>query len=326
MEQLLKYAKELNEEESGGMGDKWDLFGDDTRLTISKILPVAAGHGKVLINEMEDRTTIPEGVEPVAVLYYPIESDDASGSDGGVVTLLLEGKNDEGEKINELCSMFPMFYTDIRYGSAITLIELFPNRCEARLWLSIPNLPFSVCIFDTMFGVHRSKYISEANYEVILSGMAYRMRSTAGDEYRIEDEESIARHRATDAWVKKHGSFYRDTDLETALAEWNPESSEDLEPVVFDLSRMRSYMPHDIYADDGQFAGEVVRVYPNAIEMFGVSFWRVDVAVAQFETDEENSFIIPYFIPENRFEGEWRPNVGEWVSGNGWHNGYINVK
>lgn len=326
MKKLLNHAKVLNEEESGGMGDKWELFGDDTRLSISRILPIAAGQGKALINEMEDNATVPDGEVPVSVLYYPAESDDTRHSDGGVVTIIFEIEGDEGEKQNTLCSMFPMFYTDIRYETTITQIELFSNRLEARLWLDIPHLSFSVCIFDTMFGVHRSKYLVDANYEVILSGMAYWMRSTAGDEYRIEDEAGIRQHRATDAWVKKHGSFYRERDLETALSEWEPSTAEDLEPVVFDLSRMRSYIPHDTYADDGQFAGKVTRVIPDALTMFGLSFWRVDVEVAEFENDDESGFVIPYFIPEERFESEWRPNEGDWISGNGWHNGYVNVK
>ena len=326
MAKLLETARILGIEESGGHGDKWDVFDKDINKFLARALPVALKDSNVLIDEMSNTSSVPEGEEPVSVLVHLGELKSESDSVSGLVSILGSTEDEHHKRVNTLISFFPMFATDISYNAYIDGIELFPNHFEARLWLKIPNLPFEICIFDTAFGVHRGKYDNEIAYDASLSALAYYMRSTEGDEYKIEDEDGIRKHNATDAWVKKHGLFNRDTDLELALAEWKPSSPEDLEPVVFDLSRRRSFIPHDTFADDAQFAGKVIQVIPNDTVLFDVSFWRVDVQIGNFEDDEETAFIVPIYTTENCFGNDWRPKVGEYISGNGWFNGFLNTK
>lgn len=326
MAKLLATVRLLSVDEAGGHGDKWDVFAEDVDRFIAYALTMAVKEGDVVIDEMKDSSTIPTNEEPVSILQSFGSQKVQSDSISAIVTVLGSAEDENHGRINTLISFFPMFSTDISYRANISGIDLFPNRLEARLWLEINNLPFNLCIFDTMFGVNRGKYERETSYAVVFSGLAYYMRSTEGDEFKIEDEEGIRKHRATNAWVEKHDFFSRETDLEAALSSWEPSSPKDLEPVVFDLSRRRTYMPHDSFADDAQFAGEVVRVIPDDIILCDVSFWRVDVNVGIFEDEDETGFIIPFYITEKQFEEKWRPEVGEWVSGNSWINGYINIK
>ena len=71
-------------------------------------------------------------------------------------------------------------------------------------------------------------------------------------------------------------------------------------------------------ADDAQFQGEVVRVTPRAVRILDVDFWRVDTVVMRADED----LILPIYVAERLFEGEWRPQVGQYVSGTLWLQAY----
>lgn len=325
MEKLLNHAKMLDEEESGGHGDKFAVFDDDLDAVIATILPLATREGKIIANQLDDPSLLPEGERPAIIFHYPSDAYNDTDSLGGIVSIIAPIEED-GETHNTFITAYPAFESEWYYDAQINLIEIFPNTLEARLWLQIPELPFSVCVFDTLYALYRGTYEADTSYEFFLSGLAYIMSPTEGDSFTIDDPDDIRRHRATDAWIEKHGRFNRETDLETALKQWEPSSPEDLEPILFDLSRRRSYLPHDTYADDANFAGKVLKVVPDALKVAGKSFWRVDVAIGAFEDEDQSDFLIPYFITEERFKGEWRPIEGEWVAGNGWINAYARIK
>ena len=49
------------------------------------------------------------------------------------------------------------------------------------------------------------------------------------------------------------------------------------------------------------------------------SFWRVDVTLI---SDEEANLTVPIYVAEKLFEGDWRPSVGKYVTGNLWMQAY----
>ena len=67
-------------------------------------------------------------------------------------------------------------------------------------------------------------------------------------------------------------------------------------------------------ADDAQFVGEVVQVLHRAVRVLDVDFWRVDTVVIR--ADEE--VVIPIYVAEHLFENDWRPEVGQYVTGSLW--------
>ena len=145
-----------------------------------------------------------------------------------------------------------------------------------------------------------------------MAGLAYSMSLVAEDEeFVIDDPESIRRHRASLAWVEKHGSWNKETDLEALLAAWEPESPEDLEPIHFSMAKkMCAYIPRfGGVEDDAEYRGEVVDVKLNCLRLFGVEFWWVDVAIARNEQD----LVIPFFVAERTLSDEWRPRAGDYV-------------
>jgi hypothetical protein len=66
--------------------------------------------------------------------------------------------------------------------------------------------------------------------------------------------------------------------------------------------------------------GEVVQVKNDAARMLETNFWRVDVVVLRSEV--MGTLTIPIHVSENLLEGEWRPRVGEHVTGNAWLQAY----
>jgi hypothetical protein len=139
------------------------------------------------------------------------------------------------------------------------------------------------------------------------------MRPAEQCECVIDDPDKIRRFRATDAWSAKHGKYTK-ADEAAALAAWQLETPEDLEPIRIDASHMKTLWPAGFY-DDAGYMGEVVCVTPDAVRMLGTSFWRVDVTLI-FREDE--NLAVPVYMAENLFEGDWRPSVGKYVTGTLW--------
>jgi hypothetical protein len=71
-------------------------------------------------------------------------------------------------------------------------------------------------------------------------------------------------------------------------------------------------------ADDAQYVGEVVQVTPRAVRVLDVDFWRVDTVVIRAEED----VVIPIYVAEHLFENDWRPEVGQYVTGSLWLQAY----
>ena len=136
----------------------------------------------------------------------------------------------------------------------------------------------------------------------------------------IDDPDEIRRSRAMEAWARKHGQCTKE-DETAALAAWQPQTPEDLEPIRFNIGGGTVLLPSSNgFSDDALYLGEVVRVTPDAVRVLDTSFWRVDVIVLRSE--ELGILTIPIYVSENLLEGEWRPSEGQHVTGNIWMQAY----
>lgn len=316
-QKLLKTAKRLTED--GGHGDKWNVFDKDIKGFLAKAVHFAVKNGEVIIDETKEGTAnTPEGELPACLIYT-----DCSDGDGyGINTVCAKSKDFGGDGDNlTLISMFPKFFDPITIKARINEIELFPNALEARLWLQTDFLPFAICAFDTDFCLNRGKYEKDEPYEFHIFALAFLIASTNGDSFSIDDEDGIRKHRATRAWIDKHGSFNTENDLENALRTWEPTTKEDLEPIVFDLSRLTMLMAHDVYADESQYSGEILQVMePIYVSILGHKFWRLIVCVSGSGDGKELE--IPFFVSENLTQ-EFCPKVGDYIKGTAWLGCYL---
>jgi len=72
------------------------------------------------------------------------------------------------------------------------------------------------------------------------------------------------------------------------------------------------------FGDGAEVLAEVVQITPRAVRMLDVDFWRVDTVVIR--ADEE--VVIPIYVAEHLFENDWRPEVGQYVTGSLWLQAY----
>lgn len=317
---LLFSARELTEDQAGGHGNRWGVFDDDVSALIGRWLGMAVAKSEVSALGLSDKAALEMVVahgEPAAVaLLYTGQEPGASKA--GLMSLIHHDAGGPGrEPSNQLWSAFPFLGCGVEIEAEIEQVCLFPNRIEARLELSMVAGGLLEA-FDPCFCQTRAVYRSGERYRFTVSALAYRMGPAPALEQVIDDEHEIRRFRARDAWVKTYGHWTRE-DEEASLAAWHPESRDDLEPIRISMGEMAALLPSSSGpADDAQFQGEVVRVTPRAVRMMDVDFWRVDTVVMRADED----LILPIYVAERLFEGKWRPQVGQYVSGTLWLQAY----
>jgi len=148
--------------------------------------------------------------------------------------------------------------------------------------------------------------------------LAYDMGPAQSLDHVIDDADEIRRFHARNAWAEVHGGWTKE-DEAASLAAWQPQSPEDLEPIHIHLGQMAVLLPSSTGpADDAQFVGEVVQVTPRAERVLDVEFWRVDTVVIRADED----VAVPIYVAEHAFEGDWRPEVGQYVTGSLWLQAY----
>lgn len=307
----------LTEETAGGHGDKWAVFGDDASGTIAKMLPRALEEGKVWQN-IDDDPAVTRSDTLLAVVLHARGND---ADENGIVSLLVRSMDIGMDSPNlTLASAFPFFAHGLELPCEVQTVEYFPDTIEGRLWLVCEELPFELCIFDTRFALHRTRYTNDGDYRFSVAALAYSIASTADDTVVIDDPEQIRQHRATRAWVERSGALSRETDLEAALEAYEPSGPEDLEPIVFNLSQMTMLMPDDVYSDDAQYSGKIVGIEQRATTIYGTSFDRMEIEIGQ----EGRKVRLPLYVSEHvSGRAGYYPNVGEFIRGRCWMQGYM---
>lgn len=317
---LIYTARELTDDEAGGHGNRWGVFDDDVAVLFSRWLGLAIEKSELPILGVGDKAALETVVargEPAAIaLLYTGQEPGASKA--GLMSLIhLDAGGPGREPSNQLWSAFPFLGDGVVVEAEVEKVCMFPNRIEARLELGLAAGGL-IEAFDPCFWQNRAVYRSDHRYRFSVSALAYRMEPAPALEHVIDDEHEIRRFRAREAWVKTHGHWTRE-DEEASIAAWRPESPEDLEPIRIGMGEMAALLPSSSGpADDAQFQGEVVRVTPRAVRMLDVDLWRVDTIVMRADED----LALPIYVAERLFEGDWRPQVGQYVSGTLWLQAY----
>lgn len=318
-ELLLLSAQELSTEDAGGHGNRWGVFNEDVSAFMSQWLGVAVSQSEVSAFGMTDNVGLEqlEQVEPAVVgLLYTGQEVGACAS--GLMSLIHQdpGGPDQ-EPSNVLWSAFPFFGDGVEVLAEVEQVNLHPNRIEACLQLGL-NGGGLICAFDTCFWQSRAVYRADECYRFVVSALAYEMQPASALDHVIDDEDEIRRFRARNAWAEIHGQWTK-ADEEASLAAWQPKSPAELEPIRVSMGQMAALMASsEGPADDADFVGEVMQVTPRAVRMLDVDFWRVDTVVIRADED----LVLPIYVAEHVFEGDWRPEVGQYVCGSLWLQAY----
>lgn len=319
---MLKAAQELTDEQAGGHGGRWELFNGGTD-AVKHWIPTIVEKAEVLEVNTADEAgleAVIEAGEPKGVLLIYTGQEKGLSMTGAVALIYIDPGEPGHKPANELWSAYPLFGDGVEVAGRVSRVLMNPNRLEGRLDIEL-DAGNTLFAFDPLFCLHRALYREGEVYRFSVAALAYAMEPAQHLKHVIDDPDEIRRLYARDDWAKKHGSSTKE-DEAAALAAWAPETPEDMEPIRIDMSRMTMLMPSsEGPADDAVYMGEVVTVMPNAVQMLETSFWRVDVVLLQ--TDEDSTVTVPVYVAEGLFDGDWRPIVGEYVTGTLWLQAYV---
>jgi hypothetical protein len=314
---MLKTAKELSSENAGGHGDRWGVLtgGADALFdNLPKIIEKSEWFDAGIVDKAATQAVVTEG-EPfcIPLLYTGLEK---GTSKTGAMSLHVPN---QAAKELKLWSAYPFFGEGVEIEGVVGQILLHPNHVEATLEIAVKN-GVLIKAFDSLFCQSRALYRSGQSYRFSLSALAYSMNPPGHIEKTIDDPDDIRHYHATQAWAEKYGQYAKEDEAQ-ALAAWQPQTPEDLEPIRIEIDSGTVFIPSgNGFSDDALYLGEVVCVTADAARVLDTSFWRVDVVVVRSE--ELETLIIPIYVSENLLEGDWRPSVGEHVTGNVWLQAY----
>lgn len=318
---MLKTAQELSSEQAGGHGDRWGVLTGGTDALLNN-LEVVVQNSEWFDTSIVDKAAIQAVVADGEPSCFPLLYTGQEKGTSKTGAMSLHVPNQANKEI-QLWSAYPFFGDGVEIEGILDKLLLHPNHVEATLEIGLES-GVLIKAFDALFCQSRALYRAGERYRFSLSALAYSMRPPGHIEKVIDDPDEIRRHHATRAWAEEHGQCTRE-DEEAALAAWEPQYPEDLEPIRFNIGGGAVLVPSSNgFTDDALYLGEVVQVTKDAAKILGTSFWRIDVAVLR--SDEIGSLTIPIYVSENLFEGEWRPSIGEQVTGNVWMQAYVNAR
>jgi hypothetical protein len=313
---LLLSAMELTQDEAGGHGNRWGVFDNDVPALMDRWLDLAVNDAVISKFGVGDKAAYKQLVaqgEPFAFALLYTGQAEGLGQAGLMALICQELEGPDHATRNALWSAFPFFADGTEVLAEVEQIGVFPNRIEARLRLGLMS-GATVFAFDAGFALSRTVYRAGECYRFVLSALAYDMGPAQALDHVIDDEAGIRRFHARNAWAEVHGGWTKE-DEAASLAAWQPQSPKDLEPIRINMGQMAFLLPSSTGpADDAQFMGEVVQVTPRAVQVLDVDFWRVDTIVIRSDKDVR----IPIYVAEHAFEGDWRPEVGQYVTGSLW--------
>lgn len=318
---MLNTAQELSSEQAGGHGDRWGVLtgGTDALFNnLEMVVQKSEWFDTGIVDKASIQAVVADGEPFCFSLLYTGQEKGTSKT--GAMSLLVPN---QANKDVQLWSAYPFFGDGVMIEGVVDQLLLHPNHVEATLQIGLES-GVLIKAFDPLFCQTRALYKAGERYRFSLSALAYSMDPPGHIEKVIDDPDEIRRYHARRAWAEEHGQWTRE-DEEVALATWKPQSPEDFEPIRFNIGGGTMLVPSiNGFSDDALYLGEVVQVTSDAAKILGTSFWRIDVVVVR--SDDIGSLTIPIYVSENLFVGEWRPSIGEQVTGNVWMQAYVSAR
>jgi|GEM_PF-6735157 len=301
---LYEKARLLSEEEAGGHGDVWDLFDKGVDDFLVRRLPILLKHA----DPLPDPQTSPTRGK---LLRY------RENNDIGIIAAV--EITDEDRML--LSSLYPEF-RGIEHQAQIEEIELFPNRLEARVVISLPNILKEITFFDTRFLIAGRQYEEDSRYTVELAALAIYVEKAKSDPIVIDDPEEIEKYRARMHWLQTHDRYTQEEEAQ-ALELYRREVDGPLEPVVLQTNQMSIWLDERGREDLVLFQGEIVKILPNETEIFGNRFKCFHIAIHFFPDDD---LILPLYIHTKLISEDKSFQCGDYIFGDAWIHGHVVAK
>lgn len=285
----------LSDEQTAGHADHWRILTDDMSQDVPEWL-----------QQMIEHAAIPKGL-----------NSNVSASDS---CLLLS--EDQSCHINQVLAMkegrperFINAYpcVDSPYGLNCKIERIIANDNSHDAVLRLRSGDGSIIYaFDQLYTANRHQYQQGTSYFINFSAWAHEISISEQNEViKVEDEEAIRYHRAFNDIVAANDGKVPD-DLQQQIAEWQPETKEQMAPVEINLGHMCAYLFGDTLGQEdeawcqGQVLGKQQTVFHGKpIILFDVVILREQdadpfvVRIGACETDEIKAIAVHDYVQAN---------------------------
>lgn len=215
----------------------------------------------------------------------------------------------QNNKPQQLRHAFPSFCSPYAVPVHIKHIMTAESQSQAILCLTA-HQKTDIYAFDVLYTVNQQFYRAEQTYSAYFSAWAYQLEAIPADEsVLIDTPEAIRHHRALNDILAQHHGQTPD-NLQELLQAWQPQSSEDLQPIHINISKTIAYLYGDTLGqeDEAWFQGKIIG--KSSTTFFEQTYLFYDVVFA--EDEQQTPIIMRLASQQNQFE------VGQYIRGDIW--------
>jgi hypothetical protein len=268
-----------------GHGNHWECV---TKLDdlIKKQLPNLMQNGILEDKEEVNAIFFDDGVQSTETLFSI-----AAEGNFSALALIVTSRD---KSSNEFISGYPFVREGTKMELKITEIIEWDNKYEAVIIAETVD-EHTLSFFDAKYYKNKDKYKVGGTYTFAIAALGYNVKILNEKSFSFEGEKAID-------WLTKIG---RQPTLD---------AMGNVEPVVFDLSKLVTYLPRTEYPDDAEFQSPINRI--ETVEAFDDEFYKLNITIFR-----DPDICINLYAKTSFFER--KPQINDPVRGILWLQGYL---
>jgi len=267
-----------------GHGNHWECIINLNDLP--KHLKNLMQNGKLEDKEEVNAIFFDDGIQSTETLF-------SISLDGSFSALALIVTNRD-KTANEFVSGYPFVRDEEKLQLKITEIKEWDNKYEAVIIAETKDEQ-TVSFFDTKYYKNKEKYEIGSYYTFAVSALGYNVELLKDKTFSFEGQQAVD-------WLAKIGN------------EPTFDDKGDVEPVVFDLSKLVAYFPQQAFPDDAEFQSPISAIEKTSV--FQVDFYRFKIQILR-----DPDIFLNVYAKESFFDS--KPTTDDSLRGFMWLQGYL---
>jgi hypothetical protein len=268
-----------------GHGNHWECITNLDDL-LKKQLPNLLQNGLLEDREEVNAIFFDDGIQSTETLFSIAAEDDFSA-----LALIVSSRD---KTSNQFISGYPYARDGEKVALKITEIKEWDNKYEAVIVTETAD-EHTVSFFDTKYYKNKDKYKIGKIYTFAIAALGYNVEILKEKSFSFEGQKAVD-------WLAKIGK------QPTLDAMGN------VEPVVFDLSNLVTYLPRTEYPDDAEFQSPINRI--ETVRAFDDEFYKLNITIFR-----DPDICIDLYAKTSFFER--KPQINNPVRGILWLQGYL---
>jgi hypothetical protein len=268
-----------------GHGNHWECVTNLDDL-VKKQLPNLMQKGQLEDKEEVNAIFFDDGIQSIETLF-------SIAAEGNFSALALIVTNRD-KTSNQFVSGFPFVRDSTKLELKIVEIKEWDNKYEAVIVAETAD-EHTVSFFDTKYYKNKDKYKIGKIYTFYIAALSYNVEILKEKSFSFEGQKAVD-------WLAKIGK------QPTFDAMGN------VEPVIFDLSNLVTYLPRTEYPDDAEFQSPINGI--ETVRAFDDEFYKLNITIFR-----DPDICIDLYAKTSFFEQ--KPQIDEPLRGVLWMQGYL---